>query len=87
MTSVSNVLAKRTAPNGNCRWGRTRHWRTEGPDIPCQVASPQSLVPFLQAESVYLACGTICKYYWTPKLCLENPFWISSDQSTYALAG
>ena len=29
------------------------HWRTGGLDIPCQVASPQSLTPFLQTISRY----------------------------------
>ena len=43
------------------------------PDIPCQVASPQSLTPFLQAVPVYPRQRTIRKHHWTPDLCLENP--------------
>ena len=30
-------------------------WRTVDPDIPCQVASPQSLTPFLRAQPLYTA--------------------------------
>ena len=41
-------------------------------DIPCQVASPQSLTPFLQAVPVYPRWQTIHKYHWTPDLCLEK---------------
>ena len=33
--------------------GRMHLWRTVGPDIPCQVASQQSLTPFLRAASTY----------------------------------
>jgi hypothetical protein len=45
----SNGLGRPTAR------GRTRHWRTVGLDIPCQVASQQSLTPFLQAAKAYAA--------------------------------
>ena len=31
--------------------GLMHHWRTVGPDIPRQVASQQSLIPFLRAIS------------------------------------
>jgi len=33
--------------------GQMHHWHTVGPDIPCQVASPQSLTPFLRTFIVY----------------------------------
>jgi len=33
-------------------WGPMHLWRTVDPDIPCQVASPQSLTPFLRALSL-----------------------------------
>ena len=33
--------------------GQMHHWRTGDLDIPCQVASPQSLTPFLQADVEY----------------------------------
>ena len=42
-------------------------------DIPCQVASPQSLTPFLQTGPLYPSWRTVGKYHWTPDLCLENP--------------
>jgi hypothetical protein len=42
-------------------------------DIPCQVASSQSLTPFLQTVPVYPPQQTIHKYHWTPDLCLKNP--------------
>jgi len=41
---------KKTAPGSNGQPGARLHpWRTVGPNIPCQVASQQSLTPFLQA--------------------------------------
>jgi hypothetical protein len=33
---------------------RLHLWRTVGPNIPCQVASQQSLTPFLRADPAYL---------------------------------
>jgi hypothetical protein len=39
-------MATKDAPNHACDWGRhlKRHWRTVDRVIPCQVASPQSLM-------------------------------------------
>ena len=39
---VSNEL-KRVAQEAAASWGPADHWRTSVPDIPCQVASQQSL--------------------------------------------
>ena len=49
-----------------------QHWRTFGPNIPCQVASPQSRTPFLRATVAYQGPDTQRKYHWTPELCLRK---------------
>jgi hypothetical protein len=43
-------------------------------DVLCQVASPQSLTPFLQTGPLYPSWRAVGKYHWTPDLCLENPW-------------
>ena len=53
--------------------GQMHPWRTGDLDIPCQVASPQSLTPFLQADAAYPEWRHSCKPHWTPELCLKNP--------------
>src|SRR3989339_395879 len=64
---------KRTAPGDKSHQGPDAALAHRSLDIPCQVASPQSLTPFLQADPVYPRRQTIGKYHWTPDLCLENP--------------
>ena len=47
-------VSKKRPLETTCRRGPMKHpWRTVGPDIPCQVASQQSLTPFLQAPPEY----------------------------------
>ena len=48
------------------------HWRTVGPDIPCQVASPQSLTPFLQAFIVYHVLTRLEARNTTKIRCVED---------------
>src|SRR5487761_1847895 len=52
--------------------GLRRLWRIGGPNIPCQVASPQSLTPFLRARSAYRANGSCRNRLWTSELCLRK---------------
>jgi hypothetical protein len=49
-----------------------RLWRIGGPNIPCQVASPQSLTLFLRAWSAYRAPASCRNYLWTSELCLRK---------------
>ncbi len=64
---------KTTTPSGISHQGLDAPLAHRKLDIPCEVASPQSLFPFLQAAPAYLRGRTIDKYHWTPDLCLENP--------------
>jgi hypothetical protein len=43
------------------------HWRTVGPDIPCQVASQQSLTPFLRTGIRYPIRPLSSNSHWTPE--------------------
>jgi len=52
--------------------GQAHHWRTGDLDIPCQVASPQSLTPFLQAKRPYPSPHRNRKHHWTPEPCLRK---------------
>ena len=52
MALVSNSVQKKRPPARCLTGGLKRHWRTVGPDIPRQVASPQSLTPFLRAKKI-----------------------------------
>jgi hypothetical protein len=53
MALVSNGAESIWPPTAKAAGGQMRHWRTVGMDIPCQVASPQSLTLFLQADTFY----------------------------------
>jgi hypothetical protein len=46
-------VQRKQPPAAAIRQGQMHHWRTGGLDIPRQVASPQSLTPFLQTTSQY----------------------------------
>jgi len=67
------MATKKRPPVAIATEGLMHHWRTVGPDIPCPVASPQSLTPFLRAVSGYRQSTVSSKFHWTPELCLENP--------------
>jgi hypothetical protein len=49
-----------------------RLWHIGGPNIPCQVASPQSLTPFLRAWSAYRLSALCRNHLWTSELCLSK---------------
>jgi len=55
MTTVSKGTKTKRPLMGIPIRGPMHLWRTVDPDIPCQVASPQSLTPFLRAPSLYHA--------------------------------
>jgi len=62
-------VLSRAQRNGPRRFdeGLVRHWRTGDLDIPCQVASPQSLTPFLQVVSqrcTHRAGSIVPKFGW-----------------------
>ena len=51
--------------------GQTRHWRIGDRDIPWQVASQQSLPPFLSAGELHQNM-TVISNHWTSELCLRK---------------
>jgi hypothetical protein len=63
----------KTAPGGKSHQGPDAPLAHRSLDIPRQVASPQSLAPFLQTDKLYPNRQSPRKYHWTPDLCLENP--------------
>ena len=69
---MSNGIQKRPLTASADR-GQMHHWRTGDLDIPSQVASPQSLTPFLQTDAAYQRRRHLCKSHWPPELCLQNP--------------
>ena len=78
---------KKTAPDGIGYQGPDAPLAHRSLDIPHQVASPQSLTPFLQAASVYGFWQTACKHHWTPDSCLrksraEGPRVLEPDEPT-----
>lgn len=56
MTPVSNRHEERSLATEVTR-DQMHHWRTIDLGIPCQVASPQSLTPLLQARGAYEELG------------------------------
>ncbi len=98
MALVSNGAENNRPPQAKAARGLMHHpafvavattaeqaWRTVGLDIPCQVASPQSLTPFLQsvprssatakdeADTSYQGISHHFNNHWPPELCLKNP--------------
>ena len=59
MTTGVQRHGKKTTPAGSPQPGPDAPWRTVDPDIPCQVASPQSLTPFLRAQPGYHASAPL----------------------------
>ena len=51
--------------------GQTRHWRIGDRDLPGQVASQQSLPPFLSAGKLHQNL-TILSNHWTSEPCLRK---------------
>ena len=66
--------------------GLIRPWRIGDLDIPCQVASPQSLTPFLQAKTFYPQSWTGSNHHWTSEPCLEKSRGLGQSPR-YASAG
>lgn len=73
MTPMSKGPKEKTVPGGTCRQGSAKRlWRIGGPNIPCQVASPQSLTPFLRVRSTYSASFVCRNDLWTSEACLRK---------------
>jgi hypothetical protein len=81
---------EKTAPGDKGHQGPDAPLAHRSLDIPCQVASPQSLTPFLQAAPVYPFEETVGKYHWTPDLCLrksrgEAPPVLEPDERSFCI--
>ena len=72
MTTVSKGMERKRPRMGLPTRGPMHLWRTVDPDIPCQVASPQSLTPFLRARPLYHRFRPASKHHWTPSSCLTK---------------
>ena len=72
MTTVSKGTERKRPRMGLPTRGPMHLSRTVDPDIPCQVASPQSLTPFLRAGPLYHLFRPASQHHWTPSSCLKK---------------